>query len=186
MQYIYIYICIKSFPNKTFVWILIQVPITYIPVPLYKSAMEKTRVVRTWMIIVKWLHAVPSHRRKLPVVLPHDLVPALIAEGIWPSQVGGLGPKDTEEWWDHMCKHGTWASEHPASKHKHHEPLSLYGDDAAFTKTSNEKMTVITLSHCLDTRKNSMLTSWPLCVFRCVSWTHQPGLIVIIFTVSFP
>ena len=105
--------------------------------------------------------------RKMPVVLPHDLVPQLVKAELWPLQ-GVIDRSDVTNWWDHMVK-TTWLKNHPGKEHQKHEPLFLYGDDACMTKAGNEKMVVVTLSHCLDTRKSSRLTSWPLFLFRHVS-----------------
>ena len=103
------------------------------------------------------------------MVLPHDLVPALVSAGLWPSQCGVITMGDIKNWWNHMAGCTSWYANHPGNQDQKHEPLFLYGDDACMTKAGNEKMTVVTLSHCLDTRKSSRLTSWPLFIFRCVS-----------------
>ena len=106
------------------------------------------------------------------MVLPHDLVSALAAAGKWPSQLQAGSMDSVDGWWHHMEHHRTWWCNHPAFQEKVHEPLCLYGDDAQLTKQGNEKITCITLSHCLDKRSSSMHTSWPLCLFRCVSCMH--------------
>ena len=143
-----------------------QVPITYCPVPFYKSATDPTVVVRFGCVSSYRQRYIKLIARKMPVVLPHDLVAALCEAGIWPDQIGKM--RNLFEWWVHNEKHNNWYCDHPAFEDKKHEPLCLYGDDACLTKAGNEKMTVITLSHCLDTRSDSTLTSWPLCLFRCV------------------
>jgi hypothetical protein len=107
------------------------------------------------------------------VILPHDLVAALVKNGLWPLQLGAVTSQDVKEWWGHMVKNTTWFAEHPGSQEQKHEPLFLYGDDACMTKAGNEKMTVVTLNHSLDTRKSSRKTSWPLFIFRCVPCTHS-------------
>ena len=105
--------------------------------------------------------------RQMPMVLPHDLVSAMAKAGLWPSQIGKA--ESVRDWWEHNAKKNNWYCNHPAFTDQKHEPLCLYGDDACLTKAGNEKMVCITLSHCLDTRSDSLVTSWPLCLFRCVS-----------------
>ena len=105
----------------------------------------------------------------MPVVLPHDLVGALVKHKMWPLQVGVVTREDVKTWWGHMMEHAKWMAEHPGGQDQKHEPLFLEGDDACMTKAGNEKMMVVTLSHCLDTRKSSRLTSWPLFIYRCVA-----------------
>ena len=153
-----------------------QVPITFCPVPFYKSATDSTIVIRLGdRKGIMHMHGPINYilfggfpARQMPVVLPHDLVSAMAKAGIWPSQIGKA--ESVRDWWEHNAKKNNWYCNHPAFTDQKHEPLCLYGDDACLTKAGNEKMVCITLSHCLDTRSDSLVTSWPLCLFRCVSW----------------
>lgn len=148
-----------------------QVPITYCPVPFYKSASDATVVVRPGcqLYTCSTILSICCVRR-MPVVLPHDLVSTLASQGCWPGQLGAM--EDLKAWWDHVGRHSEWHCEHPAFDDQTHEPLVLYGDDACLTKQGNEKMVCITLHHSLDKRRNSMKSSWPLCIFRCVPWLN--------------
>ena len=121
----------------------------------------------------------------MPVVLPHDLVAALVANGLWPMQLGVVTKDHVREWWNHRVNHAAHMAEHPGSNQKNHEPLYLYGDDACMTKAGNEKMHVCTLSHCLDNRKSSRLTSWPLFLFRCVPCLHAYALHMVQLYIKF-
>ena len=76
------------------------------------------------------------------------------------------------QYWDHMVSHSSWAREHPG--HHTHEPVALYGDDAAVNK-NGEKICIITMSHVLDPRKSSMHTLWPLCVYKVVTQLQYTG-----------
>lgn len=107
--------------------------------------------------------------RMLPCVLPHMLVQSLFEHKMWPTQLMPELHGAISEYWDHMGAHTSWGLQHPG-RHSH-EPVALYGDDAAVNK-NGEKLFCVTLSHVLDPRKNSMCTLWPLCVFKCVTRLH--------------
>ena len=127
----------------------------------------------------------------LPCVLPHMLVQSLFEHKMWPTQLMPELVGATKEYWDHMSAHTTWGLQHPG-RHSH-EPVALYGDDAAVNK-NGEKLFCVTLSHVLDPRKNSMCTLWPLCVFKCVTrlylldvYFHSwEGYAVCVWVVAFP
>ena len=92
-------------------------------------------------------------------MLPQDLLRYLADEELLPEM-------DTREYWSHVRRHCSWASEHEASPD--HIPAFLYGDDTKFNE--QEKLCVLTLGWVLDPRKNSMLVHHPLCVLREVPW----------------
>ena len=107
--------------------------------------------------------------RMLPCVLPHLLVQSLFEHKMWPTQLMPELHGAKSEYWDHMDAHTSWGPQHPG-RHTH-EPVALYGDDAAVNK-NGEKLFCVTLSHVLDPRKNSMCTLWPLCVFKGATRLH--------------
>ena len=101
-----------------------------------------------------------SYPRKLPVILPHELIPHVLAH-----QHLDLQQLTTEAaaYWTHMREHSGWAQNHPGTNR--HQPLFLYGDDARFSQ--NEKLTVVYCGFCLDSRTHSMCVHLPLFIIRC-------------------
>ena len=100
--------------------------------------------------------------RKLPLILPHEMIPHVRAHhrGIIDH---GLHMEQTRAYWTHMRAHSQWARNHPGSDR--HHPAFIYGDDARHTQ--NEKLCVVYCGFVCDTRTNSMLVHQPLFVIRC-------------------
>ena len=104
--------------------------------------------------------------RKFPVILPHLLVPWLIRNGLFPD----VAATELRSHWQHMKSRG---ADHAnlvddEMEHKFH-PFYLWADDAVYNQL-HEKLMVIVLGHCLDPKKNSVETCWPLCCIRVDSW----------------
>ena len=98
--------------------------------------------------------------RKMPVVLPHHLLP-------WLVRIGAFAPVKDEAvkgFWDHLDS--VSCSYSPTSNRAH--PCWLWGDDAVFNE-QNQKLVVVCMGHVLDSRTNSWETCWPLFVYRCAT-----------------
>lgn len=118
------------------------VPIRYIDVPLRRSMRDDRQVVR-----------------RMPVVLPRELIPELAKKGL-------LASANIREYWQHAeATQVAWAQAHPAIGRKAHRPLGLYGDDAQFNQ-HQDKLVIVTLSDVLSTASHSMSSGWPLFVLR--------------------
>lgn len=85
-----------------------------------------------------------------------------------------------------MGEHAEWAKSHPATHGRAHRPIALYGDDAALSKHTGEKMLIFTLADVLDHRKNCMEAVYPLFVMRMVplltNWTCVASTCNLAFT----
>ena len=105
--------------------------------------------------------------RKMPVILPHELVPELAKKGM-------LADVNIKEFWEHAEATGVeWGQAHPAMGSKAHRPMGLYGDDAQFNQ-HQDKLVIVTLHDILATSKHSMSSAWPLFVLRDATCLHTP------------
>ncbi|CAE7274913.1 unnamed protein product, partial [Symbiodinium necroappetens] len=99
-------------------------------------------------------------KRQLPVVLPHELFPWLVRHGIIPLN-------DTDEirkFWSHARTAGMPTM----GATDYHIPLYLWGDDARFTETHEDKLVVVAFGRVLETSKNALRSVWPLFVYQQV------------------
>ena len=117
-----------------------------------------------------------SALRRLPVILPHELLPWLLRQNAF-AEVHG---SDLATYWGHFRNKVPWGRAADGLEERIH-PLYLWGDDAVFNEGS-EKLLVIAMGHQLDNRKNSLESVWPLCCVRDAS----QHLLAIMFTHSFP
>lgn len=99
------------------------------------------------------------HSVKLPVCLPHELLPWLQNHGLFPP----VEKKDLEQWWKHAS---TLDLPHAAiSPNCQHHPWWIWGDDCQFNELG-EKLICICMGHCLDNRTYSMESRYPIFVLR--------------------
>ncbi|CAE7222271.1 unnamed protein product, partial [Symbiodinium pilosum] len=82
--------------------------------------------------------------RQLPVLLPHELVPWLVEQGVFP--VDEESDAAHAEFWEHLQKVGT--PTHNATAN--HVPLYIWGDDAEFTEHHQDKLVVISIGRVLE------------------------------------
>ena len=101
--------------------------------------------------------------RRLPVILPHELLPWLLRQNAF-AEVHG---SDLATYWGHFRDKVPWGHAADGLEERIH-PLYLWGDDAVFNEGS-EKLLVIAMGHQLDIRKNSLESVWPLCCVRDAS-----------------
>ncbi|CAE7418220.1 unnamed protein product [Symbiodinium sp. CCMP2592] len=117
-----------------------QVPVTKLQVPVNAKGMLK--------------------KRSLPVVLPHEVFPWLVKQGIIPlNDTAEIG-----EFWSHARTAGMPTMGATDS----HIPLYLWGDDARFTETHEDKLVVVAFGRVLETSKNALETVWPLFLYQQV------------------
>ena len=109
------------------------------------------------------------HPRKLPVVLPHKLIPWMLENGIYPEDT--LDLDDVSNHWDHLASHLDWASEHVQQHGRHHIPLYLWGDDAQYNEEGG-KLVTVAMGAVLDNRTSAVATVWPLFCYRLETWTQ--------------
>lgn len=100
-----------------------------------------------------------DHVRKLPVVLPYELVVFLCEEGLLPPVEAGAVPR----YWQHMSQHAEWAT-HCHDWTKTH-PMFLWGDDAQYNK-QRSKVVAVACGFILDDRKLSSQTVFPLFCYK--------------------
>ncbi|CAE7710018.1 unnamed protein product [Symbiodinium sp. CCMP2592] len=125
-----------------------KVPMDTVEVPMMKSATDPTVVMR-----------------KLPVVLPHRLIPHLLKHNLVVPDFAAI-----REYWSHMFTHAEWGPEHPLAEQGgncKHLPVYLYADDVKWT--NEEKLTQVSLGLVLDERTHSMTTHFPLWILREIS-----------------
>ncbi|CAE7403183.1 unnamed protein product [Symbiodinium sp. CCMP2592] len=99
-------------------------------------------------------------KRNLPVVLPHEVFPWLVKQGLIPLS-------ETDEitkFWSHARTAGMPTMGATDS----HIPLYLWGDDARFTETHEDKIVVVAFGRVLETSKNALETVWPLFLYQQV------------------
>ncbi|CAE7853418.1 unnamed protein product, partial [Symbiodinium necroappetens] len=95
-------------------------------------------------------------KRKLPVVLPHELFPWLVQKGFIP--VDDAAAAGNEEFWSHARAAGMPSM----GATDLHIPLYIWGDDAEFTETHQDKLVVVAFGRVLETEKNALKSVWPL------------------------
>ncbi|CAE7428790.1 Kcnh2 [Symbiodinium sp. CCMP2592] len=125
-----------------------KVPMDTVEVPMMKSATDPTVVMR-----------------KLPVVLPHRLIPHLLKHNLVVPDFAAI-----REYWIHMFTHAEWGPGHPLAEQGgncKHLPVYLYADDVKWT--NEEKRTQVSLGLVLDERTHSMTTHFPLWILREIS-----------------
>ena len=101
-----------------------------------------------------------SGARKLPVVLPTDLLAWLVEKDRWPGRE--IRSSDIAEYWKRATDHNQpWAEGVDPRSH----PLYLWGDDAQYDEKGS-KLILVVLGHCLDEQTNSLLSCFPLFCIR--------------------
>ncbi|CAE7910895.1 unnamed protein product, partial [Symbiodinium necroappetens] len=125
-----------------------QVPLTKLEVPV--------------MVKVKMT------KKKLPVVLPHQLLPWLVENGFLP--VDDDACHEVASYWSHARSVGLAASGQTDA----HIPLYLWGDDAQFTQTHQDKLVAVAFGRVLETCKNALRTVWPLFLYQ-QAYSVGPG-----------
>ena len=99
--------------------------------------------------------------RKFPVVLPHNLLPWLQRNHAFPQVTSA----ELSTYWKHFSDNNVeWATASEGIQSQLH-PCFLWGDDVQYNE-SYEKLCVVCLGHCLDKRKFSLETCWPLFTIR--------------------
>ena len=94
------------------------------------------------------------------MVLPHEVFPWLVRHGIIPLN-------DTDEitkFWSHARTAGMPTM----GATDHHIPLYLWGDDARFTETHEDKLVAVAFGRVLETSKNALHSVWPLFLYQQV------------------
>lgn len=71
-----------------------------------------------------------------------------------------------EQFWRHMSSRVSWAKDFVSKYGYGVQPMYLWGDDAQVNERG-EKVMTIGFGHCLDDRKSSVATVWPLFLYRC-------------------
>lgn len=105
--------------------------------------------------------------RKLPVVLPHKLIPWMMENGLYPQDA--LDKDAVSAYWDHLGSQVDWASSHVKQCGKAFQPLWLWGDDATYNSV-NDKLITVSIGAVLDMQKSSIRTVWPLFCYRFETW----------------
>ena len=100
----------------------------------------------------------------MPIVLPHELLQVLVPNKGFRESFGTT-MKDIQVYWQHCAKHTSWGKDHPCMNSGTTVPLFLYGDDTQMNE-NGEKMTVLMMGCCLDERDSSMMTHYPLFIYR--------------------
>ena len=96
------------------------------------------------------------------MVLPDALIPWLVERGAFP--VGEDAEVEVAEYWQHMSNMGIPFR----GATSRHIPLWLWGDDAQFTETTQDKLVTISFGRVLETGTNALLVCWPICVYQHV------------------
>ena len=146
-----------------------EVPTTLIQVPVADpSTGEKftklhgsrdMRAVKTdWFCACVYIY-ISSMLRKLPVILPHELIKWLVEKDLMPE----IRAQDTAYYWQHMAQHAEWAK--PCKDWRETHPLFLWGDDAVYNK-QRDKVVAVALGFVLDDRKSSLHTLFPLFTYK--------------------
>ena len=99
----------------------------------------------------------------MPVLLPHELIPWLVDNGVF--LVDQEAERANAEFWQHCERVGM-----PTHNATHaHAPLYLWGDDAEFTEHHQDKLVVISMGRLVETRRHALRYCWPLCVYIAAS-----------------
>ena len=93
-------------------------------------------------------------------MLPHQLLPWLVDNGIMP--VDDTACREVADFWSHARNVGMPTSGATAV----HIPLYLWGDDAQFTQTHQDKLVAVAFGRVLETSKNALQTVWPLFLYQ--------------------
>ncbi|CAE6914749.1 unnamed protein product [Symbiodinium sp. CCMP2456] len=99
-------------------------------------------------------------RRTLPVALPHEVLPWLVQRGIFPLDDSA----EIVRFWTHARSVGLPTG----GATDFHIPLWIWGDDAKFTETHQDKLVVVAFGRLLETSKNALKTVWPLFTYQQV------------------
>ena len=112
------------------------------------------------------LHIEACNPRTLPVVLPHELFPWLVQRGLFDLS----DSTEIVRFWTHARSAGLPTG----GATDFHIPLWIWGDDAKFTETHQDKLVVVAFGRLLETSKNALKTVWPLFTYQQVGETSNP------------
>ena len=150
--------------NNTYILIISaasQVPVSKLQVPVLAKGVLKKRFLVSILKALEWTTVLEScNPRNLPVVLPHEVFPWLVKQGIIPLN----DTDEIREFWSHARTAGMPTM----GATDHHIPLYLWGDDARFTETHEDKLVVVAFGRLLETSKNALQSVWPLFVYQQV------------------
>ena len=102
-----------------------------------------------------------NESRKMPIMLPHRLLPWLVRSRVFPE----TSPDEVTQFWNHLRDVSCSYSATSDCTH----PCWLWGDDCVFDE-QNHKLVVVCMVSILDTRTVSWETCWPLFVYRADPW----------------
>ncbi|CAE7881203.1 unnamed protein product [Symbiodinium necroappetens] len=97
-------------------------------------------------------------KRALPLALPHEVLPWLVQRGIFPVDDSA----EIVRFWTHARSTGMATG----GATDFHIPLWIWGDDAKFTETHQDKLVVVAFGRLLETSKNALKTVWPLFTYQ--------------------
>ncbi|CAE7903411.1 unnamed protein product [Symbiodinium necroappetens] len=96
--------------------------------------------------------------KSLPVALPHEVLPWLVRQGILPVD----DTDQIQKFWDHARSTGMPTM----GAADFHIPLYVWGDDARFTETHEDKLVAVAFGRLMENSKNALQTVWPLFVYQ--------------------
>lgn len=97
--------------------------------------------------------------RKLPVVLPHNIV----GNRFWPR----IPDEDIKHYWSHLRAVGSPLA--GVSPQGNHIPLWIWGDGAQWRENGDE-IYLICIGCCIDKRKFSVESCYPISLCKSDSW----------------
>ena len=78
--------------------------------------------------------------RTLPIVLPHQLIQFLSANGMLDDELNAVD--EIREYWRHVAQYTEWGPGHPSANLQSTSlPTFMYGDDVKFS--NEEKLTCV-------------------------------------------
>lgn len=94
------------------------------------------------------------------MALPHEVLPWLVRQGILPVD----DTDQIQKFWDHARSTGMPTM----GAADFHIPLYVWGDDARFTETHEDKLVAVAFGRLMENSKNALQTVWPLFVYQQV------------------
>ena len=118
---------------------------------------------RNMTIYTSKLECLGIDLRPMPILLPHQLLPWLVENGICPTTSETY--EEIAAFWAHLRARGV--PTHGASDQ--HIPLYIWGDDAQFTKAHQDKAVVVAMGCVLSSESDAMAAVWPLLMYQQAS-----------------